>query len=269
MRVSIAIAIGLFLSAAQATAAGVPDDCKSSDGRAAWIAGSAAFDKSDHSEAAAQFEIAYKKCGDPALLFNLGQTYRKLGQFEDARDRYNQWLQAAREGDPDIPAVQKKVAELDALITAQASNPPEGLKEQNRNTAPGSDVDPPVSPEQSPAPALMTESPRWYEDKVGWSVTAAGVVALGVGMYFLASAQTAADDAAQSTSEAALRDRTDEGRQDQLLGTVFGIGGAAITVVGVGLLIWNPDSSESSHDVSARSARVRAGFGSFVIEGVF
>src|SRR5262245_54043331 len=55
----------------------------------------AAYNLGHYEEAAAEFEAAYRAVPDPALLFNLAQSYRLGGQSEKAVIAYKSYLRTA------------------------------------------------------------------------------------------------------------------------------------------------------------------------------
>jgi hypothetical protein len=70
-------------------------------------------------QAAEEFREAYRLQGEPALLFNIGQTLRMAGKLEEARFQYSQYLHY-RPDATNRPMVEKVIGELDAAILARA-----------------------------------------------------------------------------------------------------------------------------------------------------
>ncbi len=70
-----------------------------------------------------EFSAAYKRLKDPALLFNRGECYRKLGQKEKALADFRQFL-ADLPNAPNRTAVAARVAELERALAPPAPPPP-------------------------------------------------------------------------------------------------------------------------------------------------
>ncbi|MBN1611847.1 MAG: hypothetical protein JW940_34770 [Polyangiaceae bacterium] len=77
----------------------------------AFLSGKDDFESGRFAEAKEQFQRAYLLTKDPALLYNLGQSYRKMGRCAEAQQAYQQFLQAA----PSSPLAQRAQKHLVAL----------------------------------------------------------------------------------------------------------------------------------------------------------
>jgi hypothetical protein len=91
---------------------------------------------------------------------------------------------------------------------------------------------PPVPPPPRPAP------PRWWRDPWGLSLSAAGVVAVGLGVGWFISAEMARSDAqgAATYADFSARWSTAESRRDVAV-TAWAVGGAALIAAGARFLI--------------------------------
>ena len=74
--------------------------------------GAAYYDLNRYREAYGEFEQAYLLQQDPALLYNMGQCQRKLGNAEQALHFYRTYLRRAPQGPLTVEA-EKRVRELD------------------------------------------------------------------------------------------------------------------------------------------------------------
>ena len=74
--------------------------------------GSAYYDLNRYREAYTEFEQAYLVEQDPALLYNMGQCQRKLGNSEEALHFYRTYLRRAPNGPSSIEA-DKRIRELE------------------------------------------------------------------------------------------------------------------------------------------------------------
>jgi tetratricopeptide (TPR) repeat protein len=94
-------------------AAAAPLEDATERARAHYEAGRALFSLGNYQEALREFTSGYQLAPKPRFLVNLGQTYRKLGQLEDAREMYRRFLQQVPHDDPDRPAVLTLLDEVD------------------------------------------------------------------------------------------------------------------------------------------------------------
>jgi tetratricopeptide (TPR) repeat protein len=69
----------------------------------AFMTGKKYFDAGEYELAQEQLEKAYALTNDPELLYDLGQTYRLMGECARAREAYERFLQAA----PTSPWVER------------------------------------------------------------------------------------------------------------------------------------------------------------------
>ena len=125
------------------------------DARSHYERGTALFDLGKYREAAVEYEKAYEIKSVPALLFNLGQTYRLAGDHTAALRAYRVFLRrspAARER----PEVEARIEELQQLVDREkqaTANPPSGVIRQ------GSTAAEPISPVEKVTPAVVAPEP--------------------------------------------------------------------------------------------------------------
>ncbi len=95
----------------------------SASGVQAYQRATIAFSLGRYDEAAAQFEESYRQSRQPAVLYNLAQSYRMSSRPERALDLYKQYLRAeaasGEDGGAPNPEVVKQIAELQALVDEQ------------------------------------------------------------------------------------------------------------------------------------------------------
>ena len=63
-----------------------------------------------------EYTLAYKKLGDPVVLFNRAECYRRIGEDEKAVADYRAFL-AAVPAAPNRPQIEAKIATLTATLT--------------------------------------------------------------------------------------------------------------------------------------------------------
>ena len=125
--------------------------------------GLAAYNLGQYSEAAAEFEAAYRLFLDPALLFNIAQAHRMNGELEKALNGYRSFLRTAPPGTRDRAQAEKWRQELEREIArakAAAPSTPAPAPE-NKPPAPATASAPaPTKPAPAPAaPAVIVTSP--------------------------------------------------------------------------------------------------------------
>src|SRR5262249_15990757 len=97
-----------------------------------------------------------------------------------------------------------------------------------------SDQKPPVNVENPPPPPPPPlEERSWYEDKIGWGLVGAGLVAAGGGVAFLAHASRQPGEGQTRREQEQALDLNDSARSSRTIGGVLAGVGAAIVVGGV------------------------------------
>ena len=78
--------------------------------------GLAAYNLGQYSEAASEFEAAYRLFLDPALLFNIAQAHRMNGELEKALNGYRSFLRTAPSGTQNRAQAEKWRQELEREV---------------------------------------------------------------------------------------------------------------------------------------------------------
>ena len=212
-----ALAIAALLAATPAFAAP-----KGKAAKAAFDRGVAAYTKGDFAGASEALGQSYKLEPDVETLFAWAQAERQQNNCENAIDLYNKLL------DTDMPAenkdaVRTKLEECKAIIAAKTGvldkpvDPPEQAPQRE---------EPP--PEEPPKPAGKTP---WWKDPIGDALTIGGVVALGVGGYFLWSGKQAEDKSFEN--EAQFEKNQDKAESHGKIGVILTVTGGALVVGGI------------------------------------
>jgi tetratricopeptide (TPR) repeat protein len=144
--------------------------------REATRKGAAAYNLGSYEEAARHYEAAYRLVQDPALLFNLGQSWRLGGQPDKALTAYRAYLRTAPDDAAKRELVERRIEELERLVGAPgrptAAAPPSPPPLATPVPAGATDGAPALT-----ASALPEEKPvyqRW------WFWAGAGAVIAGV-----------------------------------------------------------------------------------------
>ena len=145
----------------------VEDDVAGEQARLHYVEGRERFARGEDEAAIAEFRIAYAVRPDPALLFDIGQCQRRLGQRAAALASYRAYLQS----------------ENDAGRRAEVLRLIETIERDERLTAARA----PTAPTRAPARPLHRR--WWLWTAVGGTAVAA--LAIGLGVALSSSAPTA------------------------------------------------------------------------------
>jgi tetratricopeptide (TPR) repeat protein len=116
---------------------------------------------------------------------------------------------------------------------------------------PPPDVEDPdvTGPIERPAPT--DTAPRWYHDKLGWGLTAVGVVAVGVGIGLTVSASGMYDDADAALDEQDAIALNDDANGRATIGAVtLGVGAALVVGGVIRLVLHDSPSGAAGTDVA-------------------
>lgn len=135
----------------------------SSEASKAFWSGKEFYESGQFSQAQEQFQLAYLLTKDPDLLYDIGQTYRKMGECALALRSYQDFLRLAP-ASPLAPQAGKQVSDLQDLCPlTQKESTPVGLpKDQRLGEFPAPLA---LVPERSPA--SLQSSPGFAPDQPG------------------------------------------------------------------------------------------------------
>lgn len=202
------------------------------------------FQLGHFADAAKEYEAGYNLYPRPGFLWDIAQSYRKLGENEKALHFYKQYVLNAKPGTKtavNVPEAQEQIRVLEPLVAAQQkakSSPPDSVvgSDAEKETPPAEPstrvaVPPAVaSPNAPPATATPSAQPeRWYRSALGWSlaglVVASGIVA-GV---LLARAASFDTEASKAISLQQQIDAQNSASTYRTAGwSLIGLGGAAL-----------------------------------------
>lgn len=180
----------------------------------------------------------------PVFDYNLGQSHRQLGRYREALWHYDRFLHKGQPTGRLRDAVIAFMAELRAHLENKAQSMPPTGREPSIERAPTEIQQPAAASGAGVARSdARDDSPDW----VGWSLTASGVVALGVTGALLYRASQLNE---QGDSESNMNTRQhlyDQASSRTLAGTIVGITGLALTAVGtIKLTLHHRSGSKSS-----------------------
>lgn len=181
--------------------------------RAETARATTAYNLGHFDEAARRYEEAYRLIQDPALLFNLGQSYRLGGQPQKALSAYRAYLRTSPPSAANRGQVEKRIAEIEKLVATQAAplspaglagadlgaaargGPPDGRSPAAAPSlpapaAPGPDADMRLATAPESAPDRAAGPTRWK----WWVWALAGVAAVTLGVTALALSSSPGTD---------------------------------------------------------------------------
>ena len=85
----------IVIAALAGVAVAAPDAAVSAKADALFVKGQASYNEGKYQAAISQFKQAYELVKDPVYLFNIAQSYRKVGDCTAAYEHYTQYLDAA------------------------------------------------------------------------------------------------------------------------------------------------------------------------------
>lgn len=194
--------------------------------------------------------------------WNLGQCNRMLGRYDQAIEHFERFILRA-EG---APSAAKHVASARQLIhdmrSATKRPPTETMQDavfpKPAPSAPAPTAGPPRAAVTSGGDAVLASPERWYHDEIGWGLSGAAAVLLGVGVGLEVSAAGLRDDAARAGDQRSHQRLLDRADTRDTWGVITLAGGAALGVAAVVRLVLVPSKPAT---VMARSFSVDAGLG--------
>jgi tetratricopeptide (TPR) repeat protein len=202
----------------------------------------------NHDDAVREYLAGYELTGASAFLFNIGQTYRAKGDKQQALAYYERYLEVDPDGDGALSArshVELLKAEIEAEREAEERRQREAEEAEARRRAEAEEARRAAEEARlrvDAAEARRRENTALWLRRSGLGGGAAGVVTLGVSMYFGQNARslsrevsrTAATDGAWSTD---LDDKSDRAHSSQRTMWILGASGTALAAAGAVLYV--------------------------------
>jgi tetratricopeptide (TPR) repeat protein len=211
----------------------------------------------------------------PVFDYNLGQAYRQLGRYQDALWHYARFLKYGNPTGELLDAVNGFMTEMRAQLANRAPNmPPTGPAATEAAASPGTAGAPSTAAaaaSPSTAGAARTVGARSVAERndraeqldrvertneadaapwFGWTMLGTGAAATGASVVLLLRASALHE---QANAEPDVRKRVelhDQGRTRNMIGAAVGIGGLALTVTGVVMLVRHPHRPRSASTAS-------------------
>jgi len=233
-----------------------------------------AYDLQKYLEAIDEYQKAYEISGDPPMLYNIAQAYRLADQPTEAVRYYRRFLQRmpnARNRDD----VERKIADQEKIAEERRKNEPVAPPPSTGTSPSTSNRPPPIVEVKPPppttpvAPPPTTPPPAVTETShagavVGWCLIGAGLIVDGVAAYegyrakqkgdqLTRDSMAAANGGTPKTFDPALETA---GKNANVAAIALAIGGTAVAVAGVIVLITSGGSSEQTEKPATPVARL-------------
>jgi len=92
--------------------------------KAHYEAATRLYDVHEYGEALKEYKAGYLAKPDPSFLFNIAQCYKRLGQAEQAREFFREYLKKASPDEPNRAQAEARIRELDTREVADTTPPP-------------------------------------------------------------------------------------------------------------------------------------------------
>lgn len=226
--------------------------------------GKRAFGVGEYDKAIDNYTAAGLIDDAPLILYNLGQTYRAMKDYERAIRQYKLFLERGKAGAEVRALVECHVATMTAEMEHAASTaPPTGPAPDPGLTGPADGA-----PATSDEPTTTTHPSRWTTmRKASLGVGATGIVVVAAGVVFGIQSRGYKDDAAElcPSDPCANADEanvfSDKASSRATLANVsFGVGAGAIIGAAVLWYLGAPSSSGSESDEAAIVPHVSGDF---------
>lgn len=226
--------------------------------RELFLEGEAHYAAGRYELAAERYLQAYELSQRPELLFNLGNAYERMGEYEKAADYLRRYADSPRARD--VVSVRERVRRLEAAAAAEKRR-----TEQAQEEARPRQVEPPVT-----QPATSQREDEDGGNAASWWLIGSGVAAVSTvvfGLLATNAGNNAAEDCTETSGGRPLcRDTASSALTQE---TVFAISAdvsaiAAVVTAGVGIyLLFQGDDEKASSATATRvePTLVPSGFG--------
>jgi len=252
-------ALGLAVPAhAQQQPAERPVKEQDARARELFLEGEAHYAAGRYELAAERYLAAYELSQRPELLFNLGNAFERMGEYEKAADYLRRYAESPRARD--VVSVRERVRRLEAAAAEEKRR-----AEREQDEAQTREVEPSVGQPPAQQPAAQDDGNPAY-----WWLIGSGAAAVSTVVFGLLAANAgnnAAEDCTETSTGRPLCRNTASSALTQE--TVFALGAdvsaiATVVTAGVGiyLLFQGDDEKESSATATrVEPALVPSGFG--------
>ena len=191
-------------------------------------AGTKLYRVQEFEKAIEEYKAGALKEDAPVFHYNLGQCYRHLRRFREAKFHYQRFVAS---GNP--PAkyklavegfIREAETELQKEATAEAASEP---IEAPRATPPA------PRPEVPEVVTVIERAEPWYADRFGWGLAATGAVASGVAGWLVLDARRLDERSNREPSQEDQAELRQRASQRRLAGAIVGVVGGAALITGI------------------------------------
>jgi tetratricopeptide (TPR) repeat protein len=254
--------LGLLLAGAPRTAQAQMTQAQKDEVKLHYQRATRAYDLQKYQEAIDEYQKAYEISGDPPMLYNIAQAYRLADQPAEAVRYYRRFLQRmpnARNRED----VERKIADQEKLAEQRKKAEPVAPPPPTGPTKPPPIVEVKPAPPPVVPPPIVTPPPPPPETSharavVGWSLIGAGLIVDGVAAYEGYRAKQKGDQLTRDSQAGRTFDPNLEtaGKNANVAAIALGIGGTAVAIAGVIVLITGGSSSAEAEKPATPVARV-------------
>jgi tetratricopeptide (TPR) repeat protein len=228
------VALGLAIGVPPPPAHAQQQPAEDARARELFLEGEAHYAAGRYELAAERYLEAYELSQRAELLFNVGNAYERLGDYEKAAKYLGEYVNTPRARD--VVSVRERIRRLEAAAVEQKRR---DEQEQQQAVTPDPVVEPPTTSREPDSG--LSRSTWWF---IGSGASAAG--AIGLGLLALNAGNNASRDCA-GTGRPVCRDTASSSLTQE---TVFAIGAdvlavATVVTAGVGVyLLFQGDETE-------------------------
>lgn len=179
------------------TAAPTADEAKLKRAEELFNNGSQLFKEGSYEAAILAFQESYALSRLPAILYNIGNSYEKLGDFTNARKYLDQYRAYAPEKEREL--LGRRIQNIDQRLREQEDRA-RAAREAEADKQPDPVQVPEPAPVTAPEPAPEPKKDRVFGPAAG-ALAGLAVVGLGLGIGFGVSAQSQRDLALEHCAE--------------------------------------------------------------------
>jgi tetratricopeptide (TPR) repeat protein len=215
--------------------------------------GNALYNTRSFAEAISEFKAGAVVDGAPVFDFNLGQSYRQLGNYQAALWHYDRFLKYGQPAGQLLDAVMAFMKEMQGHLANRAlTMPPTDVASESdatraRHGSARAPTPPPTATQPRPQPNTVPPDDR--ADSInwgGWTVTGMGALALGGAGFLFQRVSSLTDQANAEPYDRARDDLHDEANTRHIVGIIVGVGGVVLTATGIYMLVSHGRHHEAS-----------------------
>lgn len=244
-RLLLLVLVTLFIGAAHGRASA---DNNSSYAKELYDRATVHFRLGQFHDAAVAYQRVYELHHDPALLYNIAQSFRLANDSEKALFFYKSYLSTVPDA-PNRDEVASRIAELERVVVEQKKakeRPPNDIaptpKPMPAQPVPQPTTTTAVVAERGPAPS------PWYRSPAGISLAAVAVASAVVGGILIWRFAYYDQQTRNAPSIQALYDARDSAQNYQIAGgVVLGVAGAALVGSTVAFVLARRSEKQHAH----------------------